>query len=595
MKHLALGLLLFVAAVVPFVRAVRFDRINLDDTVYLPEFGRTTEGLTRENVWAAFGEDVPRTGIWMPLTTLAYLSDYALGGREGAARVAHAGNIVLHGLNAILVFCLLRMLLVRSGAAANDWIAVLGALLWAVHPLRCESVVWIASKKDVLSAFFFLLALISWIRFGAAPRGRVRTASYLSALVFLMLGACCKPSVMVFIGFAAAIDFVICRRKPTPALAAAYLAPTVLCLAIAAEAFWAQGAGGSTQLFSTVPLWWRLVNAATSCGVYLIHTVLPTDLACQCIIRYPALPRLCLPALAVAAGTAWWGWRLFLRWRTGCDPRMPEVSLALAGLVLFFGALVPFLGISGFGYHAYADRFTYLPALGLSVCAVGALSRWSGRRSVSALALAAIAVCGALSVRQTAFWRDDVALWERTLAVDGASNLHANLTLASWHWDVDHDLAKCIAHFERAWAHNPKCVEPYGVFYMAALAEAGEAKKADELLKGLKELASDGGRRPPELRDTWICDLALALAFSTDAATLKAAERTLADVRAGHPEGVEDRADYLYVAARLAELRGARAEAEAHYRKCRAVSREACVYRFRYLGKEDADGTGMER
>ena len=208
MTRFAVPVAVFLIAALPFARTVRYGIVNCDDYDYV-QHAAEPGGL-----W-----DV-REAIWMPLTWLSYKADLGVAGwldgdegRPGAApaeaayrrraaayRLMHAHSVLVHAVNAVLLWCLLRLVLARvcggGGARALDLVAGAAALFWAVHPLRCESVCWIASRKDVLSMAWLLLALILWVR------GR-----WAAAVGSFALSAMCKPSAMVFTPLAFVLDW----------------------------------------------------------------------------------------------------------------------------------------------------------------------------------------------------------------------------------------------------------------------------------------------------------------------------------------------------------------------------------------------------
>ena len=259
--------------------------------------------------------------MWTPLTWASYMIDFSLFG-DDCWGAMHIHSVLLHALNASLVYVLLRMLCDEMGACAgsgklqrsrNIAIPFLAAALWALHPLRVESVAWLASRKDVLSLAFALCAFICWT--DANRRGRIDggfCVRYALSLLFFALGAMAKPSVMTFPVLQCCIDLFIIRRiRPWM-----YIIPTGLMLAIAVEASAAQSAGGATASLGGVPILYRVLNAMSAFGVYLCNTVLPLDLAPQCMSKYPAMPQgILFGAVASLAAATWLGWTATRIWR----------------------------------------------------------------------------------------------------------------------------------------------------------------------------------------------------------------------------------------------------------------------------------------
>lgn len=521
-----------------------------------------TEGLTRKGlVYAATNLE---NAIWMPLTYLAYGIDYELGGKNHAAAIAHTGNVLWHGLNSVLLFWLLLGLCGSRNRPATMVAAFLSSILWAVHPLRCESVVWLSSKKDVLSAFWLLAALLMWVRW----RLNHSPKEYVLSLLALVIGAMCKPSVMVFIGLAALLDWICFdrwSRKEMRRLALEYVLPFSLCLTIAVEASLVQHIGGGTIAFIGVPLWWRVVNAICSIGVYLLHTILPIGLAPQCMMQWPSWPKHLLPGFVLAGAFACWTWHVF-----------KSKSKCLVGTLWFLGCLVPFLGLSGFGYHAYADRFTYIPGMGIS-CIIAfviySIFNPYGRVAFGICFVIGIAF-SCLSWRQTKFWEDDLTLWSHTLEVDGADNYIANLNLGAWHWEFDHNVEKCVAHFSKAWAHDPAAVSHDAFYYVAALSECGKMREADKIVNDLAMLAHDTIEAGQNAQRTLVTrEFSTILLFAAQTDTVHMAEQKLRDIMAIDSKS-KDMADILFLQAKIAETKGDTKQATHFYQKCSVAASE---------------------
>ena len=407
-----------------------------DDAFYVSQYAFVMDGLT----WAGAKEAFVfvAESIWMPLTWISYMIDYSAGWGVGGM---HLVNVSLHALNAgILFLVLVRLLRGRGGAALA--FAFLATLAWSLHPLRVESVVWVASRKDELSTLFFLWALGIW----TGGRGGARVAA---TLALLAVGALAKPSVMVFPAFAFAADFLFgMPRKHW----SAYVVLVLVGLGIAAEGVFGQSVGAMADS-ETIPVWYRLVNAGAALTIYLGNLVFPKDLALQCSIKYPFAPRFSPVGAALLTAAGVFLWRT-LRRRVGMflaserpDALVegtPGENLLLGGLLVFFASFVPFLGIVGFGYHAFADRFTILPTVAFSLMAAVAAREFplSRRRAVllGVAGAAAVVTLGLRTQVQIGYWRDDDTLARHTLDVDGPDNLMVYYMRAVQRWECERDL-----------------------------------------------------------------------------------------------------------------------------------------------------------
>lgn len=413
-KRLALGLvgaLLFGLVFVFFVRTMDFAHLRLDDAGYTVNCPFVKDGLSAANVFAAFAE--PGNGaIWMPLTYVSYMVDISLWGGGWAA--FHFTNVVLHALNAMLLFLFLRTLLPRFGCARTSRVACaafFAALVWAVHPMRAEAVAWVAARKEEMWTLLALLASLSWLRF-------LRQGSRVAAGVAfaLFLAACCsKPTAMCFPIWAWLLQKCAApERKPR---LAAYLPFVLVSVAI----------GGLTIYSQTNPtefrqidiydtsLGWRLLNAAVSLGLYLAHFVVPVGIHFDYRAVFEGLPRqtglgltvLCVAALAFAAAL----------WRVRSSNFRRVLVLSAGG---FFVSLLPALGVFGIvGDHACADRYVYFAAAAASLLLAWFLTRLPCRPVWMGLGLVVLlAGEGALAWPVVGSFRNDQTAFSRVLAHD---------------------------------------------------------------------------------------------------------------------------------------------------------------------------------
>ena len=495
-----------------FAAAYAFGWTWFDDGSYMTDL--ICRGVTAEGIAFAF-TDIKEC-IYQPLVYLSYMADFST---PFGYQSAHVQSILWHSLNAGLLFALLvRLVVSRCGTQRSGVLALsfLATLVWSVHPLRVESVVWLASRKDVISTFFFLVALLLWTETGAKP-----TQSFvrpLLALFSIAVGTLAKPSVMVFPAFAVAIDLFITGRRKRKGW---YAAAVLLGAAVAIEATWAQGHGASS--FSAyVPLWYRLINSLAALTVYVGNFLCPTALAMQCMIRYPFAPMYSplglFVLLAWMAAAALWLLRKLqpLRKRGLADWAEDLIVLlrSQTGLLLLvlptlaLVTLVPFLGISGFGQHAFADRFTILPAIAISMLvAIGMALIVEKRSAVIAFSLYGI-VCVFvvfLFMRtqiQTELWRDNARLLEHTLRVDSERNVMIHLALGVHYWSVEHDMEKVFRHLSAAqgaaWCDllKEQCCEHGAMFVEAAYATSHDAEAEDayfNLVKWNRRYSEQGG------------------------------------------------------------------------------------------------------
>jgi tetratricopeptide (TPR) repeat protein len=407
--------LLAAATLLAFAGAVRNGWVALDDSRYVYENERVSRGLRpADALWFLTHAQHEN---WHPLTTWSHMLDVQLFGLDPAG--PHAVNLALHALNAVLLVLLLHRL------TGGWWRSLAVGALFALHPLRVESVAWVAERKDVLSGLLFLLTLEAYRRWAERP-GRLRRAALVAVYA---LGLMAKPMLVTVPFVLVLLDAwplgrwralggpVADRRRRTGAPArslAGLLAEKWPLFALAAAAavvtFLVQREAGAVKGVDALPPAQRLVNALLSYWRYVGKTLWPADLA----VLYPfARTTSWAVAAAAAAGlagvTAW----TLLRAR-----RQPWLAV---GWLWYLGTLVPVIGLVQVGIQSHADRYTYLPAIGLLVALVWSVGdRVSGPRARRAAAIATLAVLAALSTataRQVAVWKDTRTLFEHAVAV----------------------------------------------------------------------------------------------------------------------------------------------------------------------------------
>lgn len=377
--------------------------VHFDDPDYVTANPVVQQGLTPDGVVWALTTD--HAGNWFPLTWLSHMLDVALFGLD--PRGHHATSVFLHALSAVLLFDLLRR------ATGSAWRSALAAALFAWHPLRVESVAWIAERKDVLSVALGLLSMRAWVRFAMQGGGRIQGAA---ALGWFALGLLAKPMLVTLPFLLVVLEVWPLRRiplAPAPAMlraAGRSLAGKgpFLALSAASALVTLVVQRAATTSFDVLPLPARLANAALSVVVYLRQLVWPVDLAA--IHPHPGV----IPIPLVAGSLALVGAVTALAvWRARRDPSL------LAGWCWFLGALVPVIGLVQVGAQAHADRYTYLPSIGLCWAAAWALPAATpfARRTSVALATAACVALGLATVRQISVWQDGVRLFTHAAAV----------------------------------------------------------------------------------------------------------------------------------------------------------------------------------
>jgi hypothetical protein len=389
--------------------------ILLDDGLYVTGNAWVRKGITLDGLTRMWTANVANN--WHPLTMLSHMLDCELFGLAPAGH--HLTSLLLHLANVVLLFEVLRRM---TGAV---WPSSAAAALFAVHPLHVESVAWVSERKDVLSACFWILAMGCYALYVRRPsRGR-----YLAVAAAMLLGLMAKPMVVTLPFVLLLLDIWPLQRlrfEPGWGRRLARLAREKLPLfALSAAAILVTLRYQTTSIVALEVLPWRLrlANAAISYAAYLGKMVLPRDLA----VFYPLSFQIPLwkPAAAAALLAALTALAV---WRARKAPWL------LVGWLWFLGTLVPVIGLVQVGRQAMADRYTYLPSIGvyLAVCwGLADLARRSAaRRAVLAAAAAAAILALALATRaQVRHWSTTVTLFQHALEATG-DNYVAHLALA---------------------------------------------------------------------------------------------------------------------------------------------------------------------
>jgi len=433
-RTLVFGICVFLAAIVwvVFGQTLGHGFINYDDDKYVYENQEVLNGLSLRGAARAFTHTV--SSNWHPLTMLSYMLDGQIYGRNPGGY--HLTNVQLHTVAVILLFLVLENM---TGAI---WRSAFVAALFAIHPLHVESVAWVSERKDVLSGVFFMLTLGAYVRYVRSPRSPGR---YLLVVFLFALGLMAKPMLVTLPFILLLLDYWPLGRMDLGFGKLILEKVPLLALSIAAS-----GAALLTQrkVIAPFPLSSRISNALVSSAAYIGQSIYPAGLT----VLYP-YPMKGSPlwevifALLLLAGISGWAFA----WRR----KHPYV---LIGWLWYLGMLVPVVGLVHVGAQARADRYTYLPQIGLALLAtwtVADLSApWRHRRvllgSAASLLLAALAVC---AHAQTSYWRDSETLWNHTLAHTRNNDIAQ--------YNLGNDLLRqgrfeeAVAHYRTALAINP--------------------------------------------------------------------------------------------------------------------------------------------
>ena len=445
----SLGLALITGLI--YLPAGRHDFILMDDPIYVTHNAMVTGGLSWAGLkWAFLGWHASN---WHPLTWVSHQLDCELFGLNPVGH--HLVNVLLHAANSVLLFHLWRRL---TGAL---WPSAMVAALFAWHPLHVESVAWVAERKDVLSTFFGLLAMLAYVRYAQESQAQSpgSKVGYILSLLAFALGLLAKPMLVTLPFVLLLLDVWPLGRFPADGrwlgqglrLAVEkgpfFLLTGLSCLCT----FLAQRTEAVVSL-QKFALGLRLENAVVSAAAYLGQTFWPVNLS-----AYYQLPERIAPgAVAVAltvllavSGLVWRGRRNY--------------PCLIFGWLWFLGMLVPVIGLVQVGGQSRADRYMYLPAVGLFVAVVFgltiALRHWRHSPRLAGLAAAAVlAACAAITVHQLAFWQNTETLFLHTLAVE-PNNDQAHMILANVYHEQGR-LPEARIHYDAAMADYARILVP---------------------------------------------------------------------------------------------------------------------------------------
>ena len=568
--------LLAAATIAVFWHVARHEFINYDDPAYVTHNPTVQAGLTWPGVKWAFGELHGEATYWHPITWLSHMLDCQLYGLRPAGH--HLTNLALHVLNTLLLFALLVRMTGQQGPSA------VVAALFALHPLQVDTVAWIAERKNLLSTFFGLLCLWAYVRYGErtrettdhAPRSTLHALRfYVLSLLFFALGLMSKPMLVPLPLLMLLLDCwplgrvsvhgpqstvhgpqstvhspqsavhgpqstVHSPRRTAELHVSRFtfhallrlLAEKLPFLALSAVSSLVTIRGheslGALVSAQELPVVYRLANAVVACAIYLRKVVWPVDLSVFYLHpgRWPA-------GAVLGSAVLLLGVTALAVWQARRRPYL------IVGWFWFLGMLVPTIGLVQAHAQALADRFIYLPVVGLFVMGVWAMAEWTetwpGRRAAQVgLPALALLCCALLTTRQLEYWKDSIALLQHVVQVEG-KNFMARVMLGNAYFERGQldpalrqyrEAARLRPDYAEAWEHAGMVLSQQG--------KPGEAipyfRKATDLAPGWPE---------PQAR------LALALAHEGRRDEARAVYQQLARLLPATPEGYRDLADML--------------------------------------------------
>ena len=443
---ICLGLAVAIAVVYGPVRGFEF--VEMDDPAYVRDNGAIQNGLNWPAVQWAFTSG--HCSNWHPLTWLSHTVDWNLFGNNPAGH--HLVAVLFHMANTLLLFCILKKM------TSAIWRSAFVAALFGLHPLHVESVAWISERKDVLSTFFWMLTMWAYVRYaemraGGQVRKRESGSSpsrslshfltfYSLALLFFALGLMCKSMLVTLPFVLLLLDFWPLRRAMSGKLLLEKIPFFLLTVLSSTATYLAQNKGGAVASLHKLALGPRVANAFISYAAYIKNFLWPKNLA----PLYPHPGQ--WPASYVAVSIM----VLLLMTAIIFWQRARRPFLAV-GWLWFLGTLVPVIGLVQIGVHAYADRYTYVPLIGLCIMVAWGvpelIARWPGRKLFLTVSTTAVLIaCMVLTRKQISYWQNTGTLFAHELEA-AAENEIAHDTLG-YFLARQGKIDEAIAHYRRA-------------------------------------------------------------------------------------------------------------------------------------------------
>ena len=477
-RLISIGLIILVLGV--FSQVAWHDFVNFDDEVYVTKNSLVQSGLSGKGIRWAFTSMEAKN--WHPVTWLSHMFDCQLYGLNPAGH--HLTNLFLHVANSLLLFLVLRT------ATGSLWKSAMVAALFGIHPLHVESVAWVAERKDVLSTFFWMLTMLAYVYYCRKPG----TRRYIGVTVLFAIGLMAKPMLVTLPFVLLLFDFWPlgrltfsgaggdkCMVKSLRQLVWEKMPFLVLSAGSSIVTFLVQNKGGAVATFEAIPLKARVLNALVTYVRYLEKMMWPHDMS----VFYPYEGHSLTLWYGVAAAL------LLAAISAFTIQQRPNRPFLLVGWFWFLGVLVPVIGIVQVGAQSMADRYTYLPSIGIFIMCVwgfsGIIKGLPYSRLVSACVGTAILI--SLSIvtwLQLPYWQDSKTLFRHAFAVTSRNHLaHSNLGNAL----LDEDrLDEAAAEYKKAldiWPAYPDALNNLGVVCVRkgwveeAIGYYGEAIKAD--------------------------------------------------------------------------------------------------------------------
>ena len=451
-QHQLICVFLIIATLAVYWQVKDFDFTHFDDNIYITDNPHIKTGLNWSSVVWAFTAKYECN--WIPLVWISYMVDYQIGELDPGRY--HLTNVFFHIINTLLLF------LVLSRMTGSTWRSAFVAALFALHPLHVESVAWLAERKDVLSTFFWFLTMLAYLHYAHRPK----IANYLLVMFSFALGLMSKSMLVTLPVVLLLLDYWPLNRFSTEGRRKLILEKIplfIMSIAAGIVTFVVQQTAGAVGNLAPFPLGVRIANALTAYVSYILKMIWPRDMACF----YPH-PGYTIPVWQVIASA------LFLIFATFLAIRLSRVYRYVGvGWLWYVFTLLPVIGLIQVGRQSMADRYTYVPLIGLFIIIAWGIpdlfQKWSApnNRAIRlvqqiVLPLTAMVVIMALAVSahtQAGYWRDDFKLFSHAIQVtDNNAVAHYNIANSYLESGLTDEAEK---HYREALRFDPKKLEAH--------------------------------------------------------------------------------------------------------------------------------------
>jgi len=452
--YICLGL--FLLTVAAYWRVGTFSFIYYDDNDYVTENPWVRAGLRWDIFRWAFTTNYANN--WHPLTWISHMADYQFFGLNAGAH--HLVNLGFHVLNTLLLF------LVMTRATKEIWKCAIVAALFALHPLHIQSVAWVSERKDVLSTFFWFLTMGAYFLYAE----KNRPGYYLMAVLFMACGVMSKPMVVTLPAVLLLLDFWPLKRDWSKRILIEKIPFFALSIVSSVTTYIAQRENAVMRL-DEIPFYPRLLNTVVAYAIYIYKMFWPVDLGVFYPHPYYWPLWLLLVSFLMLAGISW----LVL---ATCR----QHPYMLTGWLWYVGTLVPVIGLLQVGSQAYADRYSYVPLTGLFIMLVWGMPDLFKKAGLSpdlppVMGILSVGLCICVTGFQLPYWKNSIALFERTLEIT-KENYIVEVNLGASYAALN-NLDEAMAHYERALKMKPAEQNPLAdLDYGLALVRKGDTEAA---------------------------------------------------------------------------------------------------------------------